>query len=82
MPTTEKLAEAQSYLMGILVPLCVENIDIQASEDENGFTFLVRLGNKDLPLIIGKGGITAESIRQLLSVYGIRHRVYIKFSIP
>lgn len=82
MQTSEKIAKAQEYLMRILVPLCDENIDVEATEDENGFTFLVRLGNKDLPLLIGKGGITAESIRQLLTVYGIRNKVFIKFSIP
>jgi predicted RNA-binding protein YlqC (UPF0109 family) len=76
----------EAYIRAILEPICVEpeelKISVTQPEDHTEMLVIVSASTKDLPLIIGKGGITADSVRQLLTVWGRRNCVFVKFSIP
>ena len=79
-----KTESAVEYLKGVISPLCVdqEQLVIEFTINELGLNLLVSASTKDLPFLIGKYGMTANAIRQVLLIWGARHGAKVNFSIP
>jgi len=73
----------QEYLTSIIAPLVnyPDEAKVERTVDELGVLLTLSLNPKDVPLIIGKRGQTANSIRQLLNVLGGKNKSRINFKI-
>lgn len=79
--TKNRADRVKEYMVSVLSPICTGPIAIDATDADDGITLVVRVSAKDRPLIIGREGVTAKSIRQLLSVYGLRHQCFVRYSV-
>lgn len=63
--------------------LCQENDQIEVTEslDERGVLIKLFVAKEDLPRMIGKGGETANAIRQLLRALGARNNARYSFKV-
>ncbi len=43
-----------------------DSVDIICKESDNSINFLIKVANKDIPLVIGTGGSTADALRVIL----------------
>jgi predicted RNA-binding protein YlqC (UPF0109 family) len=79
----EKTINANDYLHSILIPLCANpaQLVIEAKENDGVLLLLVSAGTKDIPLLVGKGGVTANAVRQLMGVWGVRNHIRVNVSI-
>lgn len=50
-----------------------ESVRVEKTLDERGALLSVALDPSDMGRVIGKGGVTATSIRQLLHALGMKH---------
>lgn len=77
---------AEEYLKVILQPLLSkpEALKVTSSTDDMGILLSVICGREDMGVIIGKSGKTAECIRHLVRIVGIKAdaRVSIKINEP
>lgn len=77
------MVKAEAYVRSIIEPLCVRPEQLQVAVTEgDGLAVTIHASTKDLPLLIGRGGLTAQAIRQLVTIWGTRNNVFIRFSIP
>ena len=52
-----------------------DKVQVTATDSEQGTTFLVTVAPTDVGKIIGKDGRTAQSLRSLLSAFGMKSKV-------
>lgn len=58
-----------------------DDIKIERSVDDRGVLITVRVNELDMPILIGRHGQTAKSIRTLLRVIGAKTKSSINFKI-
>lgn len=77
------MMSAEDYLKSILSPLLVhpDALKITESQDPMGVLFTVECHDNDIGPIIGKGGIIAHAVRQLMRSYGIKNKARISVLI-
>lgn len=68
-------------MLSVLSPLCLKMVEVTCGIDDNCITLTVRCSTKDKPLVIGKSGSTANAVRQLLTVWGRRNGVMVRYSV-
>jgi len=75
--------EETEYLKSIVSPLLShpEDLHIQQSVDEKGVLLLLEANKEDMGRIIGKAGITANSIRTLLRQFGVLRQAHVSVKI-
>lgn len=80
----DKQEAARQYLTAMIDGICLmhEQLVIESKVDENGITLLVSASTKDLPIIIGKRGSVANSIRKIMQMWGKRHNAKVNVTIP
>lgn len=73
----------KEYLTAIVTPLLSkpEEISVGHSIDEKGVLLTLKVSGDDMGRIIGKGGITANSIRNLMRQYGSLNQKHIAVKI-
>lgn len=79
----DKITDAVNYLFNLVEPLCAEadQLKITPQEEATGLVLIVSVSTKDKHLLIGKDGITAYALRQLMSVYNKRHNSCFNVSV-
>lgn len=82
-PKLSKRERAISYLFLVLTPLCEfpQDLKIEDTLDERGLILNVLANDEDLPFLIGRGGKIANSLRDLLHIWGTRHVASVKLFI-
>jgi len=77
---------AQELLKAILESIVdePEKVEVERKVDEMGVLLIVRVGESDRGQVIGKKGNTANAIRSIIRIIGIknRERVNVKIDIP
>ena len=75
--------KAIAYLYTVISELCLhpEDIKIEHTLDERGLVLDVKANNEDMPFLIGRGGKIANSLRDVLHIYGARHNCSLKLFI-
>lgn len=70
--TTETTLPGYAFITAVLDMLVEEKdqLDVQAKQDDLGILITVKVGEKDMGKLIGKGGQTIKSLRTLLRVIG------------
>lgn len=73
----------KEYLTAIVTPLLShpEDLHIEHSVDEKGVLLLLEANKEDMGRIIGKAGITANSIRTLMRQYGVKNQAHVSVKI-
>lgn len=81
----KKVKETVMRLITDVVSILVDNrfemISRPHHEDQNGIVLTVKAEKKDVGKVVGKGGHTAESIRNILSSVGAKHGFRIQFEV-
>ena len=76
----------QSLLESILKALASkpDEVDVTKTVDEMGVLFLVKLGEGDAGLIIGRAGRTIQAIRLIMTAIGMKNkaRLNVKLDVP
>ena len=72
--TTKTLKELLHRILVALVDR-PDDVQVTSTDTEQGTTFLVTVAPTDVGKVIGKGGRTAESLRYLLSAFGMKSKV-------
>lgn len=77
---------AEEYLRVVMVPLLVKPDALQVTKtaDDMGTLLTIVCGREDMGVIIGKSGKTAEAIRHLIRIVGVKNgaRVSVKINEP
>lgn len=75
--------EETKYLESIVKPLLAypDDIKIEHSVDEKGVLLQLSANKVDMGRIIGKAGITANSIRTLVKQYGVLREKHVSVKI-
>ena|SRR3990167_1676161 len=83
MQPNNKIEQSTAYLKAILVPLTKypEDIKIIYQIDERGLLLDLTANDRDLSRIIGKHGINAWSLRNILRVWGQMNDAVLKLTI-
>ena len=73
----------KEYLESILIPLLTQKDDLEViqTSDERGVLLSVTAHKDDMGRIIGKQGVTANSIRTLMRQYGATRQLHISVKI-
>lgn len=71
------------YVLGALVE-DKDQLHIEASQDELGVLLIVRVSDRDMGKLIGKGGQTVKALRTLLRIIGgnLSERINLKILEP
>ncbi len=56
-----------------------EDVQIEETNDERGFTYTIRVNEEDIGRVIGKGGSVIQSIRNIAKIRAVKEgiRAYI-----
>lgn len=72
-----------AYLRSIVSPLCdkPESLIVSQSTDDRGILLTMQLSKADTPRVIGREGVTALAMRNILRVFGGRKEMHISLKI-
>lgn len=70
---------AQQYLHTLITALVAfpDAVEITQIDDEKGTLLSVKIDNRDMPVIIGRGGKTIDSIRTIMRMYATKNNIRI-----
>lgn len=73
----------KEYLESIIVPLLTNPADLKIEHvnDEKGILLTISTNKTDMGRIIGKNGITANSIRTLMRQFGVQYQKHVSVKI-
>lgn len=76
-----KKEQALEYLKVVILPLCSYPIQLKDVVDERGLVITIIAHEKDLPFLIGRKGIIANSLRNILHIWGTKNYAAVKLFI-